>query len=237
MSELENILKVESLSGLKTAAVQAEQSAQLSQYVYEELERLNILLPSHKIGVKMFETLKSNSAVLSTDEVVKIIDVAMIRLMLHTNDGKYISEHKGLDDQIYELPNKVAKLKTDPEFQEKDSRTMGVFLDYAKNAHRDMQIAEFNDWYHNFIVIRDFYQTVPLEFRDLPRLKHERAENDWEKLKLILSVETNPAHIEYHYWIDRFSSVERDTRTDINEIRPYILQVIKEPSGPNAAHR
>jgi hypothetical protein len=237
MGELENILKVESLAGLKTAAAQAEQSAQLSQYIFDELDRLNRLLSSHNLGSKLFETIKAHSSALSTDEVVKLIDVAMMRLMLHTNAGKYTSEYKGIDDQVYELPGKIAKLKKDPDFEEKDSSVIGVFLDYAKNAHRDKQIGEFNDWYHRFIAIRDFYQTVPQEFRDLPRLKHERADDDWEKLKSILPVETNPAHVVYHQWIDKFASVERDTRTDINEIRPYVLQVIKEPSGPKAAHK
>ena len=178
---------------------------------HKRLEYVDKALPEAHLGQRLLVNLKANAKELTQEEASRLIELARIRLDLHTTNGAYRPEHVGADDHIDQLPGSLVEIKKGSIGSPEE---VNMYLEYCQKKCIHFPVLEFRTGYERFIAVKRFYEGVPPEYHDLPILRDEVCDGSWDELKLTVEPKKSPEDAESIRWMDEFRRIE--TRYKIN---------------------
>lgn len=215
MSELEDIL-------LHAELVTQPAHLQLLSDWQGKIAHINNSLPESKLGDKLLEAIKQQAKSLTTQEANQLLEIARFRLYMHTRQGKYKSQYRGIDDNLDQLPGLMYELKQSAAAEGKKGELVEIFFDYSKMHNPDLPIAEFKACYQRFVKVKEFYDTVPENCRDLPDLRDDLAKGDWNELRNLLMPVKSKEDSEYAHWAKEFERVEKECNVNFRDVKAFI---------------
>lgn len=186
---------------------------------------MNALLSGKSLGDMLLKKLVEYAPYVTPAESIKMLELARFRLQLHTdNKGNYRSDYKGIDDEIYTLPAIVAEIKTASPQVDAQNTALGLFLDYCRVISPHTTLDEIKPCYGRFLKTKEFYESVPDNFRVLPSLRDKSFNCSWEKLRTSLKQSKEPQDIAALPWIDMFERVESDYKVNFKDVLRFIAK-------------
>jgi hypothetical protein len=146
-------------------------------------------------------------------EVHFLTNIAYFRVEKHFDPGgEYLSEHKGKDDNLANLPSKYVELKQRIKLPENSTRLtreqvdrLNLFLIYLQVADLDFDINHLPSVCNRFEKEMEFCGQIPEEFHNIYRNKQTGFTGSWRRYKLAERDKDSP-----HYkWIEKVQAFEK----------------------------